>query len=148
MDIYISRKQKLHKEKRQTKRDLKNIQEAFLVYLLVILISAPLSFYLTKSAFLTMPTVYSHEYVMPEPERKPDAVVYVCGAVATPGVLKIDADSQLIDAINVAGGLMANADTSTINLKQTVEDGMKIFVPVSKGKEIKEKDKSNLGGKR
>lgn len=56
-------------------------------------------------------------------------VVHVDGAVARPGVHDVVAGSRVIDAVQAAGGLTADADRSRINLAQAVADGQRIWVP-------------------
>lgn len=55
-------------------------------------------------------------------------VVDIDGAVAKPGVYKLNANSRVNDAINSAGGLTDKADRSKINLAAKVTDGQKIYV--------------------
>lgn len=54
--------------------------------------------------------------------------VDVKGAVNAPGVYEIDADRRIIDAINLAGGLLQNANTINLNLSKKVKDEMYIVV--------------------
>lgn len=56
-------------------------------------------------------------------------VVHVDGAVARPGVHDVVAGSRVIDAVEAAGGLTADADRSRINLAQPVADGQRIWIP-------------------
>lgn len=59
-----------------------------------------------------------------------DAVVHVDGAVAVPGVYSVAGEPPRInDAVELAGGLLPDADTSTINLAQPLVDGQKVHVP-------------------
>lgn len=46
----------------------------------------------------------------------------VKGAVKNPGVYKLDKDSRVIDAINVSGGLLKNANTMYMNLSKILID--------------------------
>ena len=46
----------------------------------------------------------------------PPVVVHVDGAVAAPGVYELAVDARVNDAVAAAGGLLSEADTSTINL--------------------------------
>ena len=57
-----------------------------------------------------------------------DVVVYVSGAVASPGVLTLPATSRVIDAITAAGGALEDADLDAINLARPVVDGEHIRV--------------------
>jgi len=56
-------------------------------------------------------------------------VVHVAGAVASPGVLRLQQGSRVDDAITAAGGPTADADANRLNLALVVEDGQKIYVP-------------------
>lgn len=57
-------------------------------------------------------------------------VVQVDGAVNKPGVYTLTGDIRGIDAVNAAGGLREDADTSALNLAAKVADGSKLTVPV------------------
>lgn len=57
-------------------------------------------------------------------------VVHVAGAVASPGVVELDAGARVLDAIADAGGLLDNADASAINLARVLVDGEQVYVPV------------------
>ena len=59
-----------------------------------------------------------------------DVVVYVSGAVASPGVLSLPATSRVIDAITAAGGATPEADLESINLARILVDGEQIRVGV------------------
>ena len=63
-------------------------------------------------------------------EHPDDVVVYVSGAVASPGVLTLPATSRVIDAITAAGGAMPEADLESINLARIIVDGEQIRVGV------------------
>lgn len=57
-------------------------------------------------------------------------VVHVDGAVAMPGVYKLSGDGLRVnDAIEAAGGLLGEADTSAMNLASALADGQKVHVP-------------------
>ena len=66
----------------------------------------------------------------PAGERTDDVVVYVSGAVASPGVLTLPASSRVIDAITAAGGATPEADLESINLARLLVDGEQIRVGV------------------
>lgn len=59
-----------------------------------------------------------------------EVVVHVAGAVSSPGVYTLPADSRVDDAVRAAGAT-ANADLSQLNLAQKLADGQKITVPVA-----------------
>lgn len=56
-------------------------------------------------------------------------VVHVAGAVAKPGVIRLQQGSRVADAIAGAGGAAQDADVNRLNLALVVEDGQKIYVP-------------------
>ena len=56
-------------------------------------------------------------------------LVYVCGAVMEPGVVELERDARVVDAIALAGGFMEEADETYINLAGKLQDGEKIYVP-------------------
>jgi len=56
-------------------------------------------------------------------------VVHVAGAVAKPGVIRLQQGSRVDDAIAAAGGALADGDANRLNLALVAEDGQKIYVP-------------------
>jgi competence protein ComEA len=56
-------------------------------------------------------------------------IVHITGAVVDPGVYSQPPGSRVMDAIQAAGGLTPDADSTLINLAKLVEDGMQIWVP-------------------
>lgn len=56
-------------------------------------------------------------------------VVHVAGAVAKPGVIRLQQGGRVDDAIAAAGGATPDADVNRLNLALVVEDGQKIQVP-------------------
>ena len=63
-------------------------------------------------------------------EDKHDEKIFVDvkGAVKHPGVFETTKDKRVKDLIEEAGGLLEDADTSTLNLSQKVKDQMVIYV--------------------
>ena len=58
-----------------------------------------------------------------------EVLVHVDGAVESPGVYQIHAESPRVnDAIEAAGGLREDADTAALNLAAPVTDGSKVHV--------------------
>jgi competence protein ComEA len=70
--------------------------------------------------------------LQPAPTDAP-IVVHVIGAVPRPGVYELPKDSRVRDAIQAAGGLLAEADTGSINLAALVEDGQQLDIPYTGG---------------
>ena len=63
-------------------------------------------------------------------EKRHDEKIFVDvkGAVKHPGVFETTKDKRVKDLIEEAGGLLEDADTSTLNLSQKVKDQMVIYV--------------------
>ncbi len=61
-----------------------------------------------------------------EPEN---IFVHVCGAVVSPGVYEMPADSRIYEAVEKAGGFAEDADSSYVNQAGRLADGMKLIIP-------------------
>ena len=73
--------------------------------------------------------------------------VYVCGAVAAPGVYEVSADSRIYEAVEQAGGMLDTAKTEAVNLAEPLTDGQMIRIPFQ-GEETatQEEDATQNGG--
>lgn len=60
-----------------------------------------------------------------------ELVVHVAGAVARPGVLRLEVGARVIDAVDAAGGLTSEADGTRLNLAAPVVDGERVYVPAT-----------------
>jgi len=70
------------------------------------------------------------ESVVLRPAPTPEGVVvYITGAVVRPGLYSLPEKSRVGDAIDAAGGFLADAEKSEFNLAALVEDGTQIDVP-------------------
>lgn len=56
-------------------------------------------------------------------------VVFVCGAVKSPGVYQLKPGSRAADALAAAGGMREDAQSDIFNLAQEVSDGQQIRIP-------------------
>ena len=56
-------------------------------------------------------------------------VVHITGAVNKEGIIELEENARLADAIEKAGGTKENADIKNINLATILEDGMKVHIP-------------------
>jgi competence protein ComEA len=63
------------------------------------------------------------------PNEAGGIVVQVEGAVESPGIIFLPAGSKISDAVDAAGGFSSNADTSSVNLNETVTDGGRVVIP-------------------
>ena len=68
----------------------------------------------------------------PVPTEKP-LIVHITGAVPRPGVYALAQGSRVQDAISAAGGFLADAEKTGINLARTLEDGEQLDIPYMEG---------------
>ena len=61
-------------------------------------------------------------------KERQDCYVYVCGAVATPGVYKLRSGSRIYEAVELAGGFLDTAAPESLNQALEVSDGQMIQV--------------------
>jgi competence protein ComEA len=66
--------------------------------------------------------------LLPPPTPIP-ITIHVSGAVQNPGLYTLPIESRVADAIEIAGGLTAEANDLTLNLAAQLKDGMQIWVP-------------------
>ena len=66
----------------------------------------------------------------PEPAPAPLVKVHVAGAVVSPGVYALPKGSRAEDAVALAGGFTADADTASVNLAAVVQDGQQLIIRV------------------
>jgi len=70
--------------------------------------------------------------LLPPPTPTP-LIVDVAGAVPRPGVYELPKGSRVKDAVEVAGGFLAEADKANINLAAPLEDGQRLEIPYLEG---------------
>ena len=68
----------------------------------------------------------------PAPTETP-VIIYITGAVPRPGVYAFPEGSRVQDAIAAAGGFLAEAEKTDINLAALLEDGEKLDIPFIEG---------------
>ena len=59
---------------------------------------------------------------------KKDIIVYVTGAIQSPGLYKLSSVSTVGDVIKGAGGVLPYADVEAINLAETVQGGQHVHI--------------------
>jgi competence protein ComEA len=72
--------------------------------------------------------------LQPAPTSAPIAV-HVIGAVPRPGLYEFPEGARIQDAINAAGGLLAEANADALNLAALLEDGQQLDIPYQSGSE-------------
>jgi len=68
----------------------------------------------------------------PVPTETP-LIVHITGAVPRPGVYALAQGSRVQDAISAAGGFLAEAEKTGINLARALEDGEQLDIPYVEG---------------
>ncbi len=63
-----------------------------------------------------------------ETDELPQAYIYVCGAVELPGVYCLRQGSRLYEAVELAGGLTAEADENCLNMARQITDGEQVVI--------------------
>ena len=75
-------------------------------------------------------------------EKSKKIIVHISGAVKQEGVVELEENSRIANAIEKVGGLKENAEIREINLAYKLEDGMKIYIPTKE--EIKNKESQEV----
>lgn len=70
--------------------------------------------------------------LLPAPTKTP-ILVNVVGAVPRPGLYELPEGSRVHNAVDAAGGLLAEADATGINLAAVLEDGQQLDIPFQDG---------------
>jgi competence protein ComEA len=73
----------------------------------------------------------------PPPTEEP-LQVHVTGAVVRPGVYDLPVGARVLDAVEAAGGFVAEADKNALNLAARLEDADKLDIPFVAGFEPEE----------
>ncbi|HEY6016121.1 MAG TPA: ComEA family DNA-binding protein, partial [Gaiellaceae bacterium] len=68
----------------------------------------------------------------PVPTDKP-IIIHITGAVPRPGVYALPQGARVQDGISAAGGFLAEAEKSGINLARPLEDGEQLDIPFVDG---------------
>ena len=123
----------------QNKEKIKKISIIVIIMALII----GYFIYQRKNEF-TINEEVSNENTIEEPkeEKSKKIIVHISGAVKQEGVVELEEDSRIADAIEKVGGLKENAEIREINLAYKLEDGMKIYIPTKE--EIKNKESQEV----
>jgi competence protein ComEA len=74
----------------------------------------------------------SNDFFFNEPIQESEnskIVIHIAGEVNSPGILYLDNNSRIADAISAANGTTDIADINKINLAYELRDGQKIYIP-------------------
>lgn len=72
------------------------------------------------------------QVVVPRPEKKTRATIYISGAVQSPGLYQVEHGIRYKEALDVAGGATEDADLTRVNLAKKCKDGSQVNVPFLK----------------
>lgn len=64
-------------------------------------------------------------------DRSGTVTVHVCGAVHNPGVYELPGSARIVDAMEAAGGLLEEADSTYLNQAHILTDEEQIYVPTT-----------------
>ena len=123
----------------QNKEKIKKISIIVIIMALII----GYFIYQRKNEF-TINEEVSNENTIEEPkeEKSKKIIVHISGAVKQEGVVELEEESRIADAIEKVGGRKENAEIREINLAYKLEDGMKIYIPTKE--EIKNKESQEV----
>ena len=118
---------------------MQQLIQKYKAYAIPLVIAIPLLIYFFTSTysannelpFEAIPSQISQTIPTEETNPLPNTIfVDVKGAVKMPGVYKLQQGDRLIDAINEAGGYLAEANANVLNHALKVTDEMVIYVPL------------------
>ena len=108
-------------------------RKQLIVLLTIIAIVAAITYYVDESGkSVELEAASTNENMTVSPmtvENGNKLVVYVTGAVNSPGVIELPEGSRIVDAVNKCGGMNESADPENINMAQKVTDGSQIKIP-------------------
>lgn len=128
--------------------DILNKKQKGILIIILIFIVLFIGYYIIRKAndskYINLETEYENNNNESEEEilanqqeiEEKEIVIHITGAVKKQGIVKLKEGSRIVDAIEVAGGTVKDADLSKINLAYLVEDGQKIYVPNINDKNI------------
>ena len=129
----IKQKQNTTKEKKAKEKKAKEkiIKKGSRVILLLVVLCVGCG--RTEKVYLTSETTEETEerktdVQETEQEENPFCYVYVCGAVASPGVYMLKDGSRVYEVIQMAGGMTEEAAADAVNQAETVTDGQMLVV--------------------
>ena len=113
-------------------------QKIIVAIILFMLIICIIYYFYTKDniAFSTDEEIFIENNVEEEIEETEEVnqtsnkiIIHISGAVNKEGIVELEENSRIADAVEKAGGLKENADINKINLAFKLEDGMKVYIP-------------------
>lgn len=94
-----------------------------------VLVGILVGFILAGAVFIVTQQPAGKPIVLEPPPTKVPIEVQVLGGVVRPGVYSLPEGSRVQDAVDAAGGLLADTDASSVNLAAKLEDGQQVQIP-------------------
>ncbi len=88
-----------------------------------------IGFILAGAVFVMTRVPAGNPIVLEPPPTKVPIEVQVLGGVVRPGVYALPDGSRVQDAVDAAGGLLAETDIGTINMAAKLQDGQQVQIP-------------------
>ena len=104
-------------------------KKSLLVLLVIALFSAGITYYRLNNQDID---IIDNEEELTDNTPNSMITVYVSGEVNKPGLIQIDSNARVSDAITACGNFTPLADKNAINLAQKLSDGTHIQVPTIK----------------
>lgn len=104
-------------------------KKSLLVLLVIALFSAGITYYRLNNQDID---IIDNEEELTDNTPNSIITVYVSGEVNKPGLIQIDSNARVSDAITACGNFTPLADKNAINLAQKLSDGTHIQVPTIK----------------
>ena len=104
-------------------------KKSLLVLLVIALFSAGITYYRLNNQDID---IINNEEELTDNTPNSMITVYVSGEVNKPGLIQIDSNARVSDAITACGNFTPLADKNAINLAQKLSDGTHIQVPTIK----------------
>ncbi len=88
-----------------------------------------IGFILAGAVFIVTRMPAGQPIVLEPPPTQLPIEVQVIGGVVRPGVYSLPEGSRVQDAVDAAGGLLADTDASSVNLAAKLQDGQQVQIP-------------------
>ena len=113
---------------------LNNMTKKQIIIIVVTIIIIAILFFLynklnVKNNEILIDSILVENKVENQIDKQKVLIVHITGEVNNPGIVRLEAESRIEDAIIAAGGLTQNADITNVNLAYILEDGIKIKIP-------------------
>lgn len=123
--------------------NLKNLLIIAISFILVVILSLYLFTKDSKEISLNSNDFFFNEPV--QEVEEPKIVIHIIGEINSPGILYLDCNSRIADAITAAGGTTNIADINKVNLAYELQDGQKIYIPSIYDEDISDYVTDNAG---